>query len=150
MKKAFLLYMRLWSLHPKYLDPTGLVALWRESLLAKHVLEGRTKGYKNHPQLIRFKNQDDPVHAINFYLCKIHEEAVFRKYSFDETKVNWNCTPCIIEVTSGQIEYEWNHLKKKLLVRSPNSLQLLLPLNNIEVHPMFRVIHGQIESWEIL
>lgn len=27
--------MRLWSLHPKHLDPQGLVALWREVLLAR-------------------------------------------------------------------------------------------------------------------
>jgi len=25
--------MRLWTLHPKYLDARGLVALWREGLL---------------------------------------------------------------------------------------------------------------------
>jgi len=38
--------MRLWTIHPKYLDAKGLVALWRETLLAKHVLEGKTPGYK--------------------------------------------------------------------------------------------------------
>ena len=43
--------MRLWSLHPKYLDKLGLLGLWRESLLAQKVLLGKTKGYKNHPQL---------------------------------------------------------------------------------------------------
>ena len=47
--------MRIWSLHPRYLDAKGLVAVWRETLLAKHVLEGKTKGYKNHPQLNRFR-----------------------------------------------------------------------------------------------
>jgi hypothetical protein len=29
---------RIWSLHPKYLDARGLVALWREGLLAQAVL----------------------------------------------------------------------------------------------------------------
>jgi len=43
--------MRIWSLHPKYLDSKGMVALWREALLAKQVLLNKTKGYKNHPQL---------------------------------------------------------------------------------------------------
>jgi hypothetical protein len=43
--------MRLWSLHPQYLDPQGLVALWREALLAQAVLRGKTRGYKHHPQL---------------------------------------------------------------------------------------------------
>ena len=28
--------MRLWTLHPKYLDAAGLVALWREALLAQN------------------------------------------------------------------------------------------------------------------
>ena len=37
--------MRLWTLHPKYLDPQGLVALWREALLARAVLQGKTRGY---------------------------------------------------------------------------------------------------------
>lgn len=32
--------MRLWSLHPSYLDAVGLVALWREGLLARKVLQG--------------------------------------------------------------------------------------------------------------
>lgn len=37
--------MRLWSIHPRYLDTKGLVALWRETLLlAQAVLFGNTKG----------------------------------------------------------------------------------------------------------
>jgi hypothetical protein len=36
--------MRLWTLHPKYLDARGLVALWREALLAQKVLRGATRG----------------------------------------------------------------------------------------------------------
>ena len=50
--------MRLWSLHPKYLDIKGLVACWREGLLARKVLLDQTKGYKNHPQLIRFNRSN--------------------------------------------------------------------------------------------
>ena len=97
--------MRLWSIHPKYLDTRGLVALWREGLLTKHVLEGKTKGYRNHPQLNRFKEQEDPVHAIHYYLCKVYEEAANRNYQFDETKLNWDCKPCTIQVTTGQVDY---------------------------------------------
>jgi hypothetical protein len=33
--------MRLWSLHPEYLDANGLVALWREALLAQAFLQGK-------------------------------------------------------------------------------------------------------------
>jgi hypothetical protein len=37
--------MRLWTLHPRYLDSQGLVALWREGLLAQAVLRNRTRGF---------------------------------------------------------------------------------------------------------
>ena len=37
--------MRLWSLHPRCLDAKGLVALWREGLLAQEVLRGKTRDY---------------------------------------------------------------------------------------------------------
>ena len=36
--------MRLWSVHPQHLDVRGLVALWREGLLARKVLLGETNG----------------------------------------------------------------------------------------------------------
>jgi hypothetical protein len=68
--------MRIWSLHPEYLDTKGLVSLWRETLLAKKVLEGKTEGYKNHPQLIRFKKSDNPLKHINQYLMKVNSEPI--------------------------------------------------------------------------
>jgi len=80
--------MRIWSLHPKYLDAKGLVALWRETILAQKVLEGKTKGYKNHPQLNRFKNTDNPVGAIAVYLKYVAEEADKRGYNFDSNKIS--------------------------------------------------------------
>ena len=80
--------MRLWSLHPKYLDPQGLVALWRETLLAQAVLRGETRGYRNHPQMDRFKNSTAPLAAISLYLKGIHAEAVARGYTFDKSKIN--------------------------------------------------------------
>ena len=70
--------MRLWSLHPKYLDTKGLVALWREGLLARKVLQGQTRGYKYHPQLERFKNHNKPVNAIDTYLLHVYNESVNR------------------------------------------------------------------------
>jgi hypothetical protein len=82
--------MRIWSLHPKYLDTKGLVAVWRETLLAKHVLEGKTKGYKHHPQLDRFKVSANPLETINYYLAVIHGEACNRQYTFNKEKVDWN------------------------------------------------------------
>src|SRR5690606_33016675 len=101
----------------KYLDAKGLVALWRESLLAKHVLEGKTTGYRNHPQLVRFKQADKPVDSINQYLAAVHAEALARGYNFDKEKVDWRFEPDTMSVTSGQMKYEIAHLINKLKIR---------------------------------
>lgn len=79
--------MRLWSIHPQYLDPQGLVALWREALLARKVLSGLTKGYKHHPQLARFRSCDNPIGAIDWYLSFVLDEARRRNYNFDASKI---------------------------------------------------------------
>ncbi len=111
--------MRLWSLHPKYLDPQGLVALWREALLARAVLRGSTKGYRHHPQLFRFQSHASPRRAIAAYLGAVHAEAASRGYAFDRHKVGpvHRLAPTL--VTRGQLEYEWKHLLRKLAVRNP-------------------------------
>lgn len=98
--------MRIWSLHPQYIDSKGLVALWRETLLAKNVLEGKTKGYKNHPQLLRFKETTKPLDFINQYLSEVYEEANARDYHFDKSKIDWNFAPGELTVTDGQMNYE--------------------------------------------
>jgi len=141
--------MRIWSLHPKYLDTKGLVALWRESLLAKHVLEDKTKGYRNHPQLNRFKNCRHPLHAVNYYLSIVHQEAEKRNYVFDRNKIEWRFQECKIPVTTGQIEFEIQHLKNKLLERDPIKLKKIKSTRNFQTHPLFTVINGAIENWEI-
>src|SRR5688500_13990320 len=102
--------MRIWSLHPRYLDAKGLVALWRETLLAKHVLEGKTKRYKNHPQLRRFRISLEPMDSINQYLSEIYFEACNRDYNFDKGKINWNFKPGKLTVTTQQLHYEVEHL----------------------------------------
>src|SRR6476620_8040583 len=109
--------MRIWSLHPKYLDSKGLVALWRETLLAKHVLEGKTKGYKNHPQLNRFKKSKYPLELVNQYLGEVYEEAKTRNYNFDRDKIDWTFKKRKIPVTKGQVEFEAAHLLSKLRKR---------------------------------
>lgn len=141
--------MRIWSVHPKYLDTKGLVALWREALLAKHVLEGKTKGYRNHPQLDRFKQTNNPSDRINQYLATVYDEAVERGYHFDKGKINWNFERSVMPVTSGQIQYETEHLLKKLKVRDPNKFDILRKSDKIKTHPMFNIIKGGIEKWEI-
>ena len=142
--------MRIWSLHPKYLDSKGLVALWRETLLAKHVLEGKTKGYLNHPQLQRFKKAKRPIECINQYLYAVYEESVERNYNFDKNKFNQEFTPSELPVTNEQIIYEKNHLLKKLKSRDRDKYCDLVDVIQIEANPIFRVINGKIEDWEKL
>jgi hypothetical protein len=140
--------MRLWSLHAKYLDPNGLVALWREALLAQAVLRGETRGYRNHPQLDRFKNHSSPLAAISLYLKAIHAEAEMRGYSFDKGKIKPTRKTVTLTVTSGQLAYEWAHLLAKLKVRSPALYLKLLATEVPEAHPMFKVQAGEVEPWE--
>jgi len=141
--------MRIWSLHPSYLDAKGLVALWRETLLAKHVLLGKTKGYKNHPQLNRFKACKDPVSAIDQYLLFVFEEASARGYSFDKKKIDPIKKKTTIPVKAGQIKFEWQHLERKLKVRDKNKLAELKKVKSIKLHPIFKKVKGGIEDWEI-
>ena len=141
--------MRIWSLHPKYLDTKGLVALWRETLLAKHVLEGKTKGYKNHPQLNRFKKAKQPLSAINTYLSIIHQEATGRGYNFDASKFKV-AKPIKLKVTKGQLEYELKHLLNKLKTRDPKLFREIKKLDKIVPHPLFIAVEGEVEDWEIM
>jgi hypothetical protein len=140
--------MRVWSLHPRYLDPQGLVALWRETLLAQAVLRGQTKGYKNHPQLDRFKAHAAPVSAINAYLAGVHAEATARGYNFDKSKNGAVRAVDPIAVTRGQVAHEWEHLLRKLSVRSPALHEKWRTLRKPQVHPLFVVRPGPIEVWE--
>ena len=142
--------MRIWSLHPKYLDAKGIVALWREALLAKHVLEGKTKGYKNHPQLNRFKECSRPLDAINIYLLHIYKEAQHRGYSFDDSKFSKIAKPIKIKVTQGQLNYEFKHLLIKLKKRDGKLYKQLVADVLREAHPLFKVIEGAIEPWEVI
>ena len=142
--------MRLWSIHPKYMDARGLVALWRETLLAKHVLEGKTKGYKNHPQLNRFKKSKKPLDSINSYLAIIHQEALSRKYNFDKQKVDWSFLPTSLPVTKGQLQYESVHFLKKIKGRDRKRYEDLKTLLCFDPHPLFNLVDGDTEDWEII
>lgn len=142
--------MRIWSIHPKYLDAKGLVALWRETLLAKHVLDGRTQGYRNHPQLARFKQMNNPIDSINQYLTTVYNEALIRNYNFDKTKLDLNFKPSTMCVTTGQIKYETQHLLNKLKTRDKNKFDKLNNSQKVEQHPIFKIIKGDIEDWEIM
>lgn len=141
--------MRLWSLNPKYLDRQGLIALWREGLLAKNVLEGKTKGYKNHPQLERFKKTNDPIKYINFYLGVVRKEAAGRSYNFSADKIEEIKTlEEKITISEGQITYEFEHLARKLEKRDPKRREELRKIDKAELHEMFISMPGEIEEWE--
>ena len=140
--------MRIWSLHPKYLDAKGLVALWRETLLAKNVLSNKTQGYKSHPQLIRFKNNPKPLNSINLYLAEVYRESEKRGYIFDKDKIDWNIRQHTIEVTSGQMEIEGKHLLNKLSIRDLKKYDELKDVIYFDPHPLFAIVPGDIEEWE--
>ncbi len=150
--------MRIWSLHPAYLDRQGLVACWREGLLAQAVLAGRTRGYRQHSQLVRFRATADPVAAIGAYLRVLAGEAGTRGYRFDITRVD---RPAAIgepqdagasvprlPVTEGQVAHEWAHLLAKLAARSPDRYAALVGTAVVDVHPLFHRVPGPVEAWE--
>lgn len=142
--------MRIWSLHPRYLDRQGLVACWREGLLAQAVLAGRTRGYGAHPQLERFRAVAEPSSAIGSYLAAVADEADARGYRFDRSRVDRADagTSSPMEVASGQLTLEWGHLLAKLAVRSPDVFALWREVTVPAPHPLFVVVAGPVASWE--
>lgn len=140
--------MRLWSLHPSYLDSKSLVAVWREGLLARAVLMGETKGYQHHPQLERFRAHPAPISAINNYLRSILAEANERGYRFDSSKIGPVRNRTKIPVKRGQLLFEIKHLRGKIEIRSPEELGRLPRNSKVKSHPLFSVRDGGLESWE--
>ncbi|HEX3123773.1 MAG TPA: pyrimidine dimer DNA glycosylase/endonuclease V [Rhodanobacteraceae bacterium] len=140
--------MRLWTIHPKHLDAQGLVALWREALLARAVLRGETVGYRHHPQLQRFRAHSAPRTAINAYLAAVLEESQMRGYSFNATKVGPVRGRIELPATAGQIAYEWRHLLDKLQARSPDIFAQARAISKPQAHPVFRVVAGGVADWE--
>jgi hypothetical protein len=139
--------MRIWTLHPECLDAKGLVALWREGLLAQAVLRGRTKGYRHHPQLNRFRDQRSPLGSIAEYLRAVHAEARQRGYDFDAARIGRARCDDRIAVTHGQLLYEWDHLIAKLRTRDPARGERLRR-SRPAPHPLFHVVPGRVEQWE--
>ena len=155
--------MRLWSLHPRYLDARGLVAAWREALLAQAVLAARTRGYREHPQLVRFRAHPEPARAIAAYLRGLHAESVERGYRFDAGRIAGGgaeridgaaagriggCVTDRVPVTRGQIAFERTHLLAKLRVRDPDRAARLRRAPSPVPHPLFHLVPGGIEPWE--
>jgi hypothetical protein len=140
--------MRIWSLHPQYLDARGLVALWRETLLAQAVLRGETRGYTQHPQLLRFKEQSSPAGCIAAYLREVHAEALRRGNNFDASKIGRSRASAAIPVSRGQLDFEWEHLLRKVRKRDPGWHAQIAGIEKPKPHPLFRAVRGGIASWE--
>ena len=141
--------MRLWSIHPRYLDAKGLVAAWREALLARKVLQGETKGYQQHPQLIRFRATENPLAAVERFLWGIYEEACVRGYHFDVNTLDKGLVfDASIPVHSAQMAYEFALLKQKLAIRDASQCAELGKVKELQPHPLFEVVQGDIETWE--
>ena len=141
--------MRLWSLHPRELDRLGLLAVWREGLLARKVLAGETRGYRNHPQLRRFREHASPRSAIAAYLHAIADEAERRGYRFDRARIGTSERAAApIPVTTGQLHFEARHLATKLSKRAPETLAGRPAAPVPPPHPLFRVRPGPVADWE--
>jgi len=140
--------VRLWTLHPRYLDAKGLVALWREGLLARAVLAGQTRGYTRHPQLERFRMHETPLAAIDTYLAAVCDEADARGYRFDRTKLGPSTDAIRLPASDGQLAYEWTHLLANLAVRDPGRHATSPRIRIPDPHPLFEVSAGPIASWE--
>ena len=142
--------MRLWTVHPRHLDVKALLAVWREGLLAQKVLLNKTRGYRNHPQLRRFKSSADPAGAVAAYLRAVHGESVRRGYRFGGEKIAPVDFAGVIPCTRGQLLYEWEHLKNKVRARDPRWYEELEGVGEPQAHPLFEIVEGGIEDWEVL
>lgn len=177
--------VRLWSLHPRYLDTAGLTAGWREALLAQKVLTGVTRGYRHHPQLERFlpgsalAAELGPGHGVSGgvprvpraatgrdavdgtaaggppgdrivgYLHALADEADARGYRYDRSRIAGpRCAVVPLEVTEGQLQYEWGLLRAKLARRSPDVLARWAGVAVAEPFPGFVVVPGPVAAWE--
>lgn len=141
--------MRLWSLPPEWIDSKGLLACWRESLLALAVLEGKTKGYKNHPQLNRFKKHHEPIQVLCNYLHTLVEEADKRGYNFNKNKIPLPFDETLkIPVNSKQLDYEFQFLRSKVLGRNFDEWKWGSYNMTNSCNPIFTVVYGEIEDWE--
>lgn len=140
--------MRLWTVHPKYLDARGLAALWREALLARAVLRGETRGYRSHPQLTRFRSHRDPVATLHRYLIPVYAEARRRGYRFDRRKLGRITSGRRLVESTGQLAFEWAHLLRKLKARDPRRFEELSLVARPAAHPLFRIVPGPVQGWE--
>jgi hypothetical protein len=146
--------VRLWSIHPKYLDAKGLVACWKEALEAQDYIWGDRKGgrHENHPALNRFHWHQNPKHAISGYLAAILEEAAERGFNYNASLIRYPLGRCQrIYVSTAQLSFERQHLKKKLEERNQTEkLNQLLHKGLPAQHPLFLRLYEPVSfPWEL-
>jgi hypothetical protein len=122
--------------------------VWRESLLAQKVLNGKTRGYKNHPQLRRFYSHSQPRKAIGNYLREVWKESKMRGYNFNQTMIEVEGPAKRIPLNLGQLRYEFDLLRAKLKKRNRVKYHKLPSAANARPHPLFRIVEGEVEEWE--
>jgi hypothetical protein len=106
-------------------------------------------GWKNHPQLDRFKYHPKPMEAVGFYLKELHIESQRRGYNYNYSKILYpNSQVETITITMGQIDYEFKILQDRLKKRTPLKYDENLGVTKPEAHPLFKVIPGLPEKWE--
>lgn len=135
--------MRLWTLDLQYIDSKGLVALWREALLALHVLTGRTKGYKHHPQLKMFSlDKDIAYQQICNYLHIVYNESITRGYKFDKNKIPLPYTHTHpLETSAKQLAFEFAHLQTKLQTRDIHTHTRNILVRDVKAGKVFSIVN---------
>ena len=142
--------MRLWTLHPKYLDAKGLVAAWREALLAQAVLRDRNDWLPK-------PSSTDPVPPLTLtgskYRVLSSRAACRGKPAWVSVRPRKDRLPrggrSRLKATLGQLGYEWKHLRAKLAIRDKAWLASLGRVARPDAHPTFRVVPGDVEDWEV-
>ena len=85
---------------------------------------------------------------IDRYLSEVWTEAGKRGYAFDRGKIGRRISKERMTVTRGQLQYEFDHLKKKLRKRDRKKFAAVKDLPLPKPHPLFRVVRGEIAEWE--
>jgi hypothetical protein len=71
-----------------------------------------------------------------------------RGYRLEANKINERRSQSLITETSGQLLYEWQHLKKKLRLRGTSASSELAKVKKPHPHPLFKIVAGQVRNWE--
>jgi hypothetical protein len=156
--------VRLWSIHPEYLDRMGLLGLWREALLAQQVLHGETENYKNHSHMQRFYAlpKEDAMQYMSDYLFFVWQEGKLRGYKLNVNHIkdprnggSLSGSPRkLFTVSSGQLALEYQILCMRTRNRDHKhflGLEDKYPSHRMWVpkpNPVFTLIHGRKEEWE--